>query len=145
MRYVLAAAAAFGLAALAAPHSPLPQSSQGAAPPAGEYKVPDEYVKKTNPVKPTPEGLETVRRLYGIDCAMCHGKEGDGKGELAEQMKLELKDWRNPVSLEKMTDGELFYIITKGKGKMVAEGDRAKEEQRWQLVNLIRSLARKKE
>jgi mono/diheme cytochrome c family protein len=145
MRYVLAAAAAFGLAALAAPRSPLPQSSQGAASPAGEYKIPDEFVKKANPVKATPEGLETVRRLYGFDCAMCHGKEGDGKGELAEQMKLELKDWRNPVSLEKMTDGELFYIITKGKGKMVAEGDRAKEEQRWQLVNLIRSLAKKKE
>jgi hypothetical protein len=27
-------------------------------------------------------------------CAMCHGDEGDGKGDLAVQMKLELKDWR---------------------------------------------------
>jgi hypothetical protein len=29
-------------------------------------------------------------------------------------MKLNLKDWRNPDSLAKMTDGELFYVITNG-------------------------------
>jgi mono/diheme cytochrome c family protein len=145
MRYVLAAAAALALAALASPRSPLRLNSQGAAPPAGDSKIPDEYVKKTNPVKSTPEGIEAVRRLYGFDCAMCHGKDGDGKGDLVDQMKLEVKDWRNPASLEKMTDGEMFYIITKGRGKMPGEGDRAREEQRWQLVNLVRSFAKKKE
>lgn len=142
MRYVLAALAALGLVALAAPRfRQQQQKSQGAA---EEYKIPDEYVKKTNPVKATPAGLEEARRLFGFDCAMCHGKEGDGKGDLAEEMKLEMKDWRNPATLEKMTDGEIFYIITKGKGKMVAEGERVKEEQRWQLVNLVRSFAKKK-
>jgi hypothetical protein len=31
-----------------------------------------------------------------------------------------------------MTDDELFYIITNGRGKMVGgEGDRTKEEVRW--------------
>jgi hypothetical protein len=43
---------------------------------------------------------------------MCHGDEGDGQGGVALQMKLELKDWRSPDSLAKMTDGELYYIIT---------------------------------
>ena len=38
---------------------------------------------------------------------------------------------------------ELFYIITKGKGKMMAEGDRVPEKLRWNLVNLVRSLAAK--
>jgi hypothetical protein len=37
----------------------------------------------------------------------------------------------------KMTDGELFYIITNGRGKMTgAEGDRTKEEVRWNLVDV---------
>jgi len=101
-------------------------------------------IAKKNQVKPTADGLAEAKKLYGYHCAMCHGKDGDGKGELAAQMKLDLKDWRDPNSLAKMTDGELFYIITNGRGKMVGgEGDRTKEEVRWNLVNLARSFAPK--
>jgi hypothetical protein len=58
-------------------------------------------------------------------------------------MKLELKDWRNPDSLVKMTDGELFYIITNGRGKMTGgEGDRTKDEVRWSLVSVVRAFAK---
>jgi hypothetical protein len=59
-------------------------------------------------------------------------------------MKLTLKDWRDPKSLAQMTDGELFYIITNGRGKMSGgEGDRTKEEVRWNLVSYVRSFAKK--
>ena len=75
---------------------------------------------------------------------MCHGKDGDGKGDLAVDMKLDLHDWRNPDSIAKMTDGELFWIITNGKGKMTGgEGDRTKEEIRWNLVNMVRLFGNK--
>lgn len=106
--------------------------------------IPAADIEKKNPVKPTPEGMAEAKRLYGYHCAMCHGTDGDGKGDLAIQMKLDLKDWRNPNSLAKMTDGELFYIITNGRGKMTGgEGDRTKESTRWNLVNLVRSFANK--
>lgn len=106
--------------------------------------IPTADVEKKNPVKPTPEGMAEAKRLYGYHCAMCHGSDGDGKGELAMQMKLDLKDWRNPDSLAKMTDGELFYIITNGRGKMTSgEGDRTKDTTRWNLVNLVRSFSSK--
>jgi hypothetical protein len=50
-----------------------------------------------------------------------------------------VETWRNPDSLAKMTDGELFYIITNGRGKMTGgEGDRTKEMTRWNPVNLVR-------
>jgi hypothetical protein len=75
---------------------------------------------------------------------MCHGKDGDGKGDLGEQMKLGLRDWRDSSTIAHYTDGELFYIITNGRGKMVGgEGDRTKEELRWNLVNLVRSFGKK--
>ena len=75
---------------------------------------------------------------------MCHGADGDGKGDLAEEMKLKLKDWRDPNSLEKFTDGELFYIVTNGRGKMTGgEGDRTSAEARWNLVNYVRAFAKK--
>ncbi len=104
--------------------------------------TPDDAAKK-NPVPPTQEGLAEARKLYGYNCAMCHGKTGDGKGDLAADMKLELHDWRDASSLEKVTDGELFWIISNGKGKMPGEGDRSSAKLRWNFVNLVRSFVKK--
>jgi mono/diheme cytochrome c family protein len=119
-----------------------PKESQAAEP--ASAPIPPEEAAKKNPVKPTADGLAEVRKLYGYHCAMCHSKNGDGKGDLAVQMKLELRDWRDPGTLSKFTDGELFYIITNGRGKMVGgEGDRTKEEVRWNLVNLVHSFAKR--
>ena len=108
-----------------------------------EYKVPADALARVNPVKASPEGLSEARKVYGYDCEMCHGKKGDGKGEVVESMKLEMHDWHDPVTLAGKTDGEIFYIITKGKGKMMAEGDRVPEKLRWNLVNYVRALAAK--
>ena len=108
-----------------------------------EAKIPPEEAKRENPFKPSPERLAAARRIYRFDCAMCHGAEGDGKSDLADQMKLTLKNWRDPAALAGMTDGELFYVINKGRGKMVGEGDRQKDEMLWNLVNLVRSFAKK--
>ena len=110
---------------------------------SAEAKMTPEDAAKKNPVPPTPEGLAEVRKLFGYNCAMCHGKSGDGKGDLAADMKLELRDWRDATSIEKMTDGELFWIISNGKGKMPGEGDRTKEKVRWNFVSLVRSFAKK--
>ena len=117
-----------------------PKEPQAAA---DEYKIPQEDIDKKNPVKPTPEGLAAARRIFGYDCEMCHGTKGDGKGDVVDSMKLTMHDWRDPATLAGKTDGELFYIITKGKGKMMGEGDRAAETMRWNLVNLVRSYAKK--
>jgi cytochrome c5 len=108
-----------------------------------DYKISQEDIDKKNPVKPSPEGLAAARKIYGYDCAMCHGSKGDGKGDIVESMKLTMHDWREPASLGGKTDGELFYIITKGKGKMMGEGDRVSETVRWNLVNLARSYSKK--
>jgi len=121
------------------PRSNFTQDKTGTA----EPKITPEDAAKKNPVPPSSEGLAEARKMYGYNCAMCHGKTGDGKGDLAADMKLELRDWRDPASLEKLTDGELFWIISNGKGKMPGEGDRDPEKMRWKYVNLVRSFAKK--
>jgi mono/diheme cytochrome c family protein len=113
-----------------------------AAPAAGASKMPPEAAKVPNPVKPTAASLAAGKKQYGYDCAMCHGKDGDGKGDLAADMKLNLLDYTDPAALKGMTDGELFYIIKNGKGDMPSEGDRAKPEEVWNLVNYVRSLSK---
>jgi len=110
--------------------------------PAPEYKVPPEAAAKANPVKPTSESLAKGKKLYGFDCAMCHGANGDGKGDMASDMK-NVTDFTKPDALKNRTDGELFYVIRNGKGDMPPEGDRAKDDDIWNMVNYIRSLAKK--
>ena len=119
--------------------------AQQSQPPAkaSEYKIPPEAAAKVNPVKPTSESLAKGKKLYGYDCAMCHGKNGDGKGDMASDIK-NVTDFTNPEALKNRTDGELFYITRNGKGDdMPPEGDRAKDEDIWNMVNYIRSFAKK--
>ena len=112
-----------------------------------QFVIPPEAAKQTNPVKPTPASLAQAKKTYGYDCAMCHGTDGDGRGDVAVDGKLKLPDYRDPSALKDMTDGELFYIIQKGektdKIDMPSEGDRAKPDEIWNLVIYIRSFARK--
>jgi len=112
--------------------------------PPVEFKIPPEAVSETNPVKPTPESLAKGKKFYHMDCAMCHGDKGDGKGDMASDFKG-VTDFTNPDSLKGRTDGELFYITRTGKGEMPPEGDRAKKDDVWNMVNYIRSLAKRKE
>ena len=135
----LAAGSLAGLAKTREANRQAPQQSSDTPAP-----IPPEDAAKKNPVKATPEGTAAAKKLFGYHCAMCHGAAGDGKGELAEDMKLKLKDWRDASSLAKYTDGELFYIVTNGRGKMTGgEGDRTSEEARWNLVNYVRAFAKK--
>src|SRR6266852_4954586 len=112
---------------------------------AADDKISAGDAARVNPVKSSAEGLSEARKVFGYDCDMCHGAKGDGKGEVVESMKLTMHDWRDPATLANMTDGEIFYIITKGKGKMMAEGERVPEKLRWNLVNLVRAMAAKGE
>jgi mono/diheme cytochrome c family protein len=98
---------------------------------------------RRNPVKPTPENLAEAKKFFGFDCAMCHGASGDGKGDLASSMGLKMIDWRDTSTVTEMSDGELFDIVVKGKGKMEGEGDRTSTELTWKLVNYVRALAKK--
>ena len=119
------------------------QASQTPAQTPAPQTIPAEAVHQTNPVKATPDSIAQGKKYYGYDCAMCHGENGDGKGEVAVDEKLKLKDYRDPASLKDMSDGELFYIIKNGQGQMPPEGDRLKAPELWNLVNYIRSLARR--
>jgi mono/diheme cytochrome c family protein len=117
--------------------------AQEAAPPPTAFKVPDDLVGKANPVKTTPEGLAHAKKMWGYDCAICHGASGDGKGDIASSLKTKLKDYTDPAALQGVSDGELFYIIKAGKGEMPLEGDRAKPDDMWNMVALVRSFAKK--
>ena len=112
-------------------------------PVATDAKPAADAAKMVNPVKATPESIALGKKAYGTDCEMCHGKAGAGDGDLAVDMKLKLKDYRDPESLKGMTDGEIFSIIMNGKGQMSGEEGRMKAGQIWNVVNYVRALGKK--
>jgi mono/diheme cytochrome c family protein len=107
-----------------------------------ETKIAQEEVDRKNPIESNAASVAEGKRLYGAtDCALCHGKDGDGKGVLAKDISMNIHDWRNPKSLAHFTDGELSYLILKGKGRMPAYDGRETPEQIWGMINYIRSMS----
>jgi mono/diheme cytochrome c family protein len=135
---LLLSIAPFFLTALSAQQTP-----QKVAPP-NYAAIPAEAAKQANPIKSSPESLARAKRWWTVDCTMCHGNNGNGKTDMAADMKLKLADFTDPNSLKDRTDGELFYIIKNGLQDMPPEGTRIKPEENWDLVNYIRSFAKAK-
>jgi mono/diheme cytochrome c family protein len=107
-----------------------------------ETRIPQEEVDRKNPIESNPASVADGKRLYGAaDCALCHGKNGDGKGVEAKDISMNLHDWRKVESLAHFTDGELSYLVLKGKGRMPAYDGKETPEQVWGIINYIRSLS----
>ena len=119
--------------------APSPQQPPAPAAPPG---IPAEAAHMVNPVKPTPESQAHVKKMYGYDCAMCHGANGNGKGDIAD-LKPPPRDYTDPAALKDLSDGEIFYILKNGKGQMPPDGGRTKPDDLWNMVILVRSFAKK--
>ena len=116
---------------------------QQPAPAPAQPVIPADAVHLVNPVSPTPQSQAQAKKMYGYDCAMCHGANGNGKGDLALESKMALKDYTDPAALKDLSDGEIFYIIKNGKGQMTGEGDRLNTDGVWNMVILVRSFSKK--
>jgi mono/diheme cytochrome c family protein len=122
--------------------SPTPAAVPAVAPAPAAAPAPA-VVYARNPIKATAESQTKAKNLYQIDCAVCHGDNGNGKTDLATSMTLTLIDWTDPKSLADKPDGELFNMIRNGKDKMPPEEPaRAKDDDVWNLVVYIRSFSK---
>lgn len=114
--------------------------AQETTPPAEPQATAEDLARK-NPVKPAKESIEVGKKLFESQCTMCHGEKGDGKGDLAVDRGWHVPDFTDAKVMKEKTDGELFFLLTKGRGHMPGQENRLKEEQKWHIVNFIRSLA----
>jgi len=101
--------------------------------------------KMKNPVKATPESIDAGKTAYNKYCKFCHNEGGTGNGALAP------KDTHPPSLIDAKwdhgsTDGEIFENIKEGIGPkfdMKAMKAKMKDEDIWNVVNYLRSLAKK--
>jgi mono/diheme cytochrome c family protein len=118
-------------------------TASSASGPAPQEAAPAPAASQKNPVKPTPQSQARAKELYGQDCALCHGDNGDGKTDVAKGMGLAPADWTDPKTLAGKQDQDLFNAIRNGKGKMPAEPEgRAKDHEVWNLILYIRGMAK---
>lgn len=90
-----------------------------------------------------PDPQARAKKIYAIDCALCHGDNGNGQTDLSKSMELKLADWTEGKTLPAISDQDMFNIIRKGKDKMPGEDvGRASDEEVKNLVVYIRSLSK---
>jgi len=105
------------------------------------YNLPSVSQEAGKSAKPDPLGR--AKQVYNVDCALCHGANGDGKTDLAKDMQLNLSDLTDPKTLEGKTDDQLFDLIRKGKDKMPGEEPaRAKNEEVKALIQYLRHMSK---
>ncbi|MEK6776889.1 MAG: cytochrome c [bacterium] len=105
----------------------------------GHWMAPEEEAKKTNPVQVTEASAAHAKELFKQKCVLCHGEGGKGDGPLADTLDPRPSDLAGEM-IALHPDGDLFYKISKGRGAMPAWESVFSEEDRWDLVNFIRSL-----
>ena len=109
---------------------------------SAEAPIPPEDANRKNPIEATPASIDDGKRSYDLaDCAMCHGKQGDGKGVLAKDTNMNTRNWQDPATLAHFSDGELSYIVVKGKGRMPGYENRKSADEIWKMIVYIRSLS----
>lgn len=105
------------------------------------WVVPPEAKAVKNPVEATPAVVAAGKALFDDKCVNCHGDKGKGDGPEADMYDTPPSDLTHPGMLAEMSDGEIFWKISKGRRPMPAFEKQLTDEQRWQLVHFVRTLA----
>lgn len=98
---------------------------------------------RQNPVPDSEQMRKEGLEHWADHCALCHANDGSGDTEMGRQMYPPAPDMRGPDT-QRLTDGELFYIIENGirLTGMPAWGSGSERDQQdtWKLVRFIRHL-----
>jgi mono/diheme cytochrome c family protein len=109
---------------------------------ARDLALPNDERQRSNPVPDTPEVLSQARAHWADHCAICHANNGSGETEMGQHMYPRPPDMRNHDT-QKLTDGELFYIIQNGirlTGMPAWGTGHEGQTDSWKLVRFIRHL-----
>lgn len=103
--------------------------------------IPEEAADVPNPIEANAESIAAGGQIYAASCAVCHGETGGGDGPGAAGLEKPPANL-NEGHVQVNSDGALFYIISHGKPDtpMPAWDNVLSEEDRWQVVNFIRTF-----
>ncbi|MBP6446900.1 MAG: c-type cytochrome [Saprospiraceae bacterium] len=96
-----------------------------------------------NPFPITKSSLEKGKLLYNIQCAICHGEKADGAGYLVRD-----DGGKYPVQPANLlsdafvtaSNGRYYHTLIYGRNLMGGYSDKLSYEERWNVIQYIRSL-----
>jgi mono/diheme cytochrome c family protein len=112
------------------------------------WELPADADKTKNPVAASAESIAKGKELYlektKGNCIFCHGETGAGNEANFPKLRRKPADLTNKERMTAMTDGELFWKISKGITGIMPPGEKRMptEEERWHVVNYVRTLAK---
>ncbi|MEI7629452.1 MAG: cytochrome c [Bacteroidota bacterium] len=95
-----------------------------------------------NPIPSDPNSLKEAKKLYISNCSPCHGNGGKGDGIASASVNPKPAD-HTSAAIQKESDGSLYWKLTEGRSPMPSYKQVLTDAQRWQLINFIRTLAKK--
>lgn len=111
------------------------------------WDLPADADKAKNPVEASEQSIAKGKELFMSkegNCVFCHGETGSGNKKNLPQLRRFPADLSDHERMPRLSDGEIFWKITRGiPGIMPARG-MLTEEERWHLVNFVRTLAKEK-
>jgi mono/diheme cytochrome c family protein len=93
----------------------------------------------SEPVPVTADSLQRGSTLFNINCVMCHGQDGGGKGRLSGYFTPPPADLTSD-RVQALSDQQIFLVITQGWGLMPSMAENLFPVDRWDVINHVRSL-----
>lgn len=92
-----------------------------------------------NPFEVSEDILIQGEWVYQTNCQVCHGAKGDGDGPVTKRGVPPPPSLKTD-NVRKMKDGQIYYIISNGKGNMSSYKSQVLREDRWKVIHYIRTL-----
>lgn len=116
-----------------------PQSFSQGTDSTERWLAPESAKEISNPVESNKSSIKKGAAIFKTRCTVCHGNEGKGDGPGGKALNPKPANFSTD-KVQSQTDGEIFWKITNGKGAMIKWEPILSEEERWQLVNFVRTL-----
>ena len=101
----------------------------------------------TNPLEWNMQNIEEGEALYGMFCAHCHGKNGDGKASIQHPLYGAVPSYsddllvrRSGTSMKDLSDGHMYHAITYGFNAMGGHASQINSEERWRIIMYVNEL-----
>lgn len=107
---------------------------------ADEWVAPTRASKKKNPIALDDASRAKGMAVYVKECASCHGNKGKGDGPAVKDLEKRPEDLTLSKTLNQ-TDGALFWKLTEGRKPMASYEKTLSEDDRWHVINYLRTLA----
>lgn len=106
------------------------------------WVAPKEADKLTNAYKDNAKVTAKAETKYKAMCAICHGTKGKGDGPAGMSLNPRPGSFLKST-FQEQSDGAIYWKLTHGNPPMAAYEKILTEDERWGMVNYLRSLSKK--